>query len=414
MQEDLFKQGQDIIQGNGFVLGRDENGELIILDIFGLNDDITNANLVCIGTSGSGKSFTLKHIATQLYALNTRLIFIDAEVEYKKLTKSLNGNWVNTGGGAGGRINPLQIRVLPKDDDMEEEEKGLGDYPLHFQFLNNFFKMYFADLTDLQVAILQKVLEDLYKKFNIDKDTDISKLKNEDFPILADLYDYIESIMGKDKENKEVYSTLLSLLYPIAKGPQEAVWNGYTSVSSDSRCICLDTSDLQNGDDRMKRAQYYNILTWCWQEIARHRDENIVLFCDEAHLMIDPQVPQALTFLKSAIKRARKYNAGIFVATQSVSDFLNPEVRAYGQACIDNASNVVIMGADAQNIKDIKDIYQTTEAEDIVITSKTRGKGVVKVGRQKFIVYIEAPEEEVEFFEETIEEKRLKKQNKGG
>lgn len=65
--------------GKGFVLGRDENGELIILDIFGLNNDINNANLVCIGTSGSGKSYTLKHIATQLYALNCKLIFIDAE-----------------------------------------------------------------------------------------------------------------------------------------------------------------------------------------------------------------------------------------------------------------------------------------------------------------------------------------------
>ena len=136
----------------------------MILDIFGLGDDITNSNLVCIGTSGSGKSFTMKHIATQLYALNIREIFIDAEVEYKKLTKNLNGNWVNTGGGEGGRINPLQIRQLPKDDEMDEEEKGLGDYPLHFQFLRSFFKMYFADLTDLQLAILERALEELSKK----------------------------------------------------------------------------------------------------------------------------------------------------------------------------------------------------------------------------------------------------------
>ena len=400
--------------GKGFVLGRDENGELIILDIFGLGDDIQNANLVCIGTSGSGKSFTLKHIATQLYALNVRLIFIDAEVEYKKLTKSLNGNWVNTGGGEGGRINPLQIRVLPKDDDMEEEDKGLGDYPLHFQFLRSFFKMYFADLTDLQLAILEKTLEELYKKFNITKDTDITTLKNTDFPILRDLYDYIEEKSKIEIENAQHYSVLLSLLYPIAKGSQETVWNGYTSVTTSSKCICLDTSDLQNGDERMKKAQYYNILTWCWQEIARNRDEKVVLGCDEAHLMVDPQVPQALQFLKSAIKRARKYNSGIFVATQSVNDFLDEKVRLYGQAILDNATNVIIMGADAQNIKDIKSLYDATDAEEIVITSKTRGKAVIRIGRQKYIAYIEAPPEEASLFEETIEEKKLKKLKKGG
>ena len=307
--------------GKGFVIGRDENGELMILDIFGLGDDITNSNLVCIGTSGSGKSFTMKHIATQLYALNIREIFIDAEVEYKKLTKNLNGNWVNTGGGEGGRINPLQIRQLPKDDEMDEEEKGLGDYPLHFQFLRSFFKMYFADLTDLQLAILERALEELYAKFNIYKDTDISTFKNTEFPILSDLYKLIEEKIEEKDENLETYQVLRSLLYPIAIGSQEAVWNGYTSVNANAKCVCLDTSYLQNGDERMKKAQYYNILTWCWQEIARDRDEQVVLFCDEAHLLIDPEIPQSLQFLRSAMKRARKYNAGIFVASQSVRRF---------------------------------------------------------------------------------------------
>ena len=248
--------------------------------------------------------------------------------EYKKLTKNLNGNWVNTGGGAGGRINPLQIRLLPKDDEMEEEEKGL-----HFQFLRSFFKMYFADLTDLQLAILEKTLEELYAKFNITKETDISKVKNTEFPILSDLYDYIEEKIKTDKTNLEDFNILLSLLYPIAKGSQEAVWNGYTAVTSDSKCICLDTFDLQNGDERMKKAQYFNILTWCWQEISRDKDEEIVLFCDEAHLLIDPQIPQALQFLKSAMKRARKYGAGIFVASQSIRRFLGIKSSYVGTAC---------------------------------------------------------------------------------
>lgn len=87
-------------------------------------------------------------------------------------------------------------------------------------------------------------------------------------------------------------------------------------------------------------------------------------------------------------------------------DFLESKIRMWGQAVLDNASNVIIMGADAQNIKDIKALYDCTNAEEIVITSKTRGKAVLKVGRQKFIVYIEAPTEERELFEESPEEKR--------
>ena len=86
----------------------------------------------------------------------------------------------------------------------------------------------------------------------------------------------------------------------------------------------------------------------------------------------------------------------------------------WGQAVLDNASNVIILGADAQNIKDIKDLYQCTDAEELVISSKTRGKAVLKIGRQKFIAYIEATPGLTELFEETPEEKRLKKLNKGG
>ena len=403
-----------IILENGFVLGRDENGELIILDIFGLGDDIQNANVVLFGESGSGKSFCLKHINTQLYALGVKLIILDAEVEYKKLTKSLNGNWVNTGGGKGGRINPLQIRELPKDDEMEESERGLGDYALHFQFLRSFFKFYFPDLTDLQLAILERNIEEVYTKFNITEDTDISKLKNSDYPILSDLYDYIEEKEKTDEMNKVNLSIIKSLLYPISKGSQREVWSGYTTIRNDARSICLDISDLQNGEEKMKKAQYYNILTWCWQELARDRDERVALTLDEAHLLVDPNVPQALIFLRSAIKRARKYNGSILLSTQSLNDYLAPRIREYGQACIDNATNVILMGADAQNVKDIKSVYRLTDAEELVLTSKTRGKAVIRIGRQKYIAYIEAPEDEIEFFEETLEEKRQKQLKKEG
>lgn len=95
-------------------------------------------------------------------------------------------------------------------------------------------------------------------------------------------------------------------------------------------------------------------------------------------------------------------------------DFLEPKIRMWGQSVLDNATNVVIMGADAQNIKDIKDLYECTDAEELVISSKTRGKAVLKIGRQKFIAYIEAPPGERDLFEETAEEKRNKKIKRGG
>jgi type IV secretory pathway VirB4 component len=71
-----------------------------------------------------GKSTAVKHIALAEYMKGTKLIFIDPESEYRDLCLNLNGDWINAGGGANGKINPLQIRPAPRDGEDEPDEKG--------------------------------------------------------------------------------------------------------------------------------------------------------------------------------------------------------------------------------------------------------------------------------------------------
>lgn len=47
----------------------------------------------------------------------TKIIFIDPEREMKDLCMALNSDWINAGGRTNGKINPLQIRPTPIDDD---------------------------------------------------------------------------------------------------------------------------------------------------------------------------------------------------------------------------------------------------------------------------------------------------------
>ena len=60
--------------------------------------------------------------------------------------------------------------------------------------------------------------------------------------------------------------------------------------------------------ERIKKAQYYNILTYCWEQMSKDKDEKTFLVCDEAWIMIDKAVPQSLIFLRNIAKRCRKYN----------------------------------------------------------------------------------------------------------
>lgn len=201
-------------------------------------------------------------------------------------------------------------------------------------------------------------------------------------------------IEEKVKANKsdQVYRDLLLLLYDIAHGSDSFLWNGHSSIKTHTRCICLDTHSLQNTSDNIKRTQYFNLLGWCWEQMSKDRSERVLLICDEAYLMIDPQVPQSLAFLRNVEKRARKYEAGLIIISHSVVDFLSPEIKMYGQALLDIPCIKLIMGCDGQNLKETKELYNLTEAEEELLESKRRGHALFVIGSKRLHVNFEIPE----------------------
>lgn len=197
-------------------------------------------------------------------------------------------------------------------------------------------------------------------------------------------------IFYNNKENP-VYRDLAMLLYDAAAGSDSFLWNGHTTLEANSRFICLDTHDLQNASDNVKRTQYLNLLSWCWEEMSRDRNERCLLVCDEAYLMIDPQVPQSLVFLRNVEKRARKYEAGLAIISHSVVDFLAPEVKMYGQALLDIPCYKILMGCDGKNLQETKDLYNLTDAEQELLESKRRGHALFIIGSKRLHVNFEIP-----------------------
>ena len=389
--------------GKGYYFGRDSAGGLIVLDTWKRGGDRTNTNMVIMGVAGVGKSTAVKHIALSEYMKGTKIIFIDPEREYKELCESLGGDWINAGGGREGMLNPLQIRAAPVDEDDEntklysKEEIGMGDMALYIKNLEIFFSLYLPSLTDMQKAIVKDCIIELYNSFNIKWDSDIARLKNTDFPIFSDLYNLIlKKAEQKEKTRKEsdlnIYTELSVLMKDIAEGSDSFLWNGHTTVKTTSNCVCLDTHDLQNTSDNVKRTQYFNLLTWCWQQMSKDRNERVLLICDEAYLMIDINVPQSLVFLRNVEKRARKYEAGVIIISHSVVDFLDPQVKMYGQALLDIPCYKILMGTDGRNLQETKDLYNLTEAEEELLASKKRGNALVMIGSKRLHTIFEIPE----------------------
>ena len=409
--------------GKGFIFAKDNNGGIILLDTWKRGGDRTNTNWTILGVPGVGKSATVKHIFLNEYSQGTKIIIIDPEREYQDLCKNLNGQWINCGGGKGGRINPLQVKAVPKDDDNDDDKSatkednsekdnkketlfsdeghGMGALALHFQTLRTFFKLYLKNIDDEAQATLEELLEELYRSKGIVWDTDTTNIPNEQYPVLRELYELAinwSNDMNFSEDKRRRCEKVALKLRSCAIGADSALWNGHTTIKADSDFIVLDTNDLQEADDTIKRTQYFNILTWAWQELSKNREERVLLGVDEAYLIVDPEVPQALMFLRNVSKRIRKYDGGLAVITHSVIDFLDPAVKRFGQALLDNPCYKFFMGTDGKNLKELTQLMNLTEAEQDMLAKKKRGHGLLIAGSKRLHARIELSDFELKMF----------------
>ncbi len=393
--------------GRGYYFAKDASGGLVVVDPWMRGGDRTNSNMVIMGVAGVGKSTAIKHIIMAEYMRGTKIIIIDPEREYKELTRNLQGDWLNCGGGIKGRLNPLQIRPVPQDDENEDGEplykdegNGMGALALHMKSLEIFFKLYKPSFNDKHMALIKMCLIEMYEKFGITWDTDVSNFKNEDYPIFTDLNAIIEEKKNKefDPNLKTLYVEISLLLHDLIFGSDQFLWNGHTSIDTKTRCVCLDTHDLQDTSDNIKSTQYFTVLQWAWEQMTKDREERVLLISDEAYLMIDERVPQSLIFLRNGVKRARKYEAAIAIISHSVVDFLDPSVKRYGQALLDIPCIKILMGTDGKNLQETKELYKLTEAEEELLVAKRRKVALLIIGSKRLQIEFDLPEYKMKYF----------------
>lgn len=375
--------------GQGYYFAKDGRGSLVIVDPWIRREDRTNSCFVIMGVPGTGKSTAIKHLILSEVMEGTRVMVIDPESEYGELTSNLNGDKIDAGGGRFGLINPLEIKHTPGADDDESEERSLAR---HMHTLEVFLTLLFKSLSDTDMAILKKTITELYQNFGISWETDTSEFKSSDFPTFSDLYSLLENKLETENSYIEVYKKLILLMHDITHGANSFLWNGHTSINATSSIVTLDTSLLQEMPDNVKRAQYFNILTYCWHEMSKDRTERMLLVCDEAYLMIDENVPQSLVYLRNAMKRSRKYEGGIAVISHSVVDFLSDSIKQYGQALLDTPCYKILMGSDGQNLRDMDRLYSLTEAEKDLLLAKRRKHALFMAGSKRLHVVFDLPD----------------------
>ncbi len=401
----IFQNLQD--DGDSLMLGYDSLGSLLFFDLWKRTPKRNNSNAVIVGKSGSGKSTLIKKLVRGTWCRGSKVIIIDPEREYRDLCKAVGGAWIDAGTGIAGMINPLEVRHGADEFDEETQQNTSNDLSRHFQTFRTFIKYYLQDLNAYELTKIEETLIEVYADKGITFDTDLSKLSSKDYPIIEDLYNKIVLKLKEAKEEKsssnviDSLEKISSLLKRATIGADAKLFNGISTINVDKNTdfIVLDIHSLVDSDTTILRTQFFNILSWAWNEISRNRDEQVILVCDESHLLIDPSNPDGADFLKRCTKRCRKYNSAVWTISQNFIDYTADGLERYGQVIIDNSTYLLVMEQGQREIESVQRMMNLSESEVQFLTTAGKGQGLFVIGQDKRMpIQILLREEEKELF----------------
>ena len=376
----------------GINIGR-TGGKPVFVNFFQRDRERVNSNVVVIGKSGSGKSYATKTLLANLAAEDSKIFILDPENEYTQLAHNLNGKIIDVGSAQQGRLNPFHI-IMSMGDEEGGEEDSQTSFNMHLQFLEEFYRQILPGIDSDALEYLNNLTIRMYESKGIDSDTDLSKLKPEDYPIFDDLYDKIlnDYQFSSGDYSKANLRVLLNYISKFATGGRNSnLWNGEASISTNENFIVFNfQSLLANKNNTVANAQMLLVLKWLDNEVIKNRDYNlkyhaqrkIIVVIDEAHVFIDEKYPIALDFMYQLAKRIRKYNGMQIIITQNIKDFVGTEEIARKSTAIINASQYSFIFPLAPNdMIDLCRLYEKAgainESEQDEIVNNGRGRAFV-------------------------------------
>ena len=389
--------------GSSTLLGVDFSGGVVLFNqfLYQIKKEYNrnNANIIILGTSGSGKSTTAKLLLRTHIRNNCKIIAIDPEGELEEMAKIFNGDFIDLGkGGAFGLINPLEV-IMDADEDEIKEGAGYSVLTRTLQSLKAFMKYYYPSIEDDVLQMFSEVCQETYKRFNIDFNSDFSSLNSDEYPTFDDVYSTIKGkllSMPEATREKDVMERLELRVRPFI-GELRYYFNGHTSLKADSNFIVFNIKELMNSDANIRNALFFNILKYAWS-LCLDKSNNTVMYVDEAHILLGAGNELGAEFLAQVQRRSRKYNTGTIIITQQPTDFAAEKVFVHGKAIFDNASYYLVMGLRKQAVEDLAKLIDLNDNEKESIKTYSQGEALFVCGNRRMRINVILTQEELDSF----------------
>ena len=388
---------------NGIYIGRDKFGTNILVDFDRRAEDKTTSNILILGNSGQGKSYLLKLLLTNIREAGKSIICLDTENEYEEICSALGGCYIDFMSGKY-MINPLEPKAWSNGDEVDIDPstpitfRRATRLSQHIAYLKDFFRAY-KDFSDSQIDTIEILLSKLYARFGITDSTDYSKLKAADYPIMEDFYKLCEEeFYGYDKQQKYLYTeeTLQEVclgIHSMCVGAESKYFNGYSNIT-DNEFLVFGVKGLLDTNKRLKDAMLFNILSFMSNQLLGKG--NTVASVDEVYLFLTNMT--AIEYIRNCMKRVRKKESSIILASQNIEDFLIPSIREFTKPLFSIPTHQFLFNAGQINPKEYMDALQVEPSEFELIKYPERGTCLYRCGNERYLLQVIAPDYKAALF----------------
>ena len=411
-----------------------QTGTPILFDNF--HPSLTNYNMVIFAKSGAGKSVTMKTLISRSSVLmGIESLALDAEGEYSIVAESLGGINVVLSPNSNTVINLFDIepeivkdsitgrerKVINVENKVEDVTQALvtmAKGSTRSDEVNELTKQVIAETVAEEYASLGITSNpaSIYESGNEFQSGDKLYKDKKDMPTIGSWY---KRLQHKAAENTNPdyqfhYSYLLKVMkqYIREYNGQMAYFDGQSTFEllDGAPFINLDISQLEERFARPLAQQI--LLSWIWEKYVKKNSEDRTkakkkrVLVDEAWMLLP--YPEAVDFLNTMARRARKRNVSLAIVSQRFQDFYE---KPEAQAVLTSSDTKLFLAQDKSEIEYLKTVFKLSNGEANFLTTCLKGEGLLKVGSDTAILQITPTAKEFEFVETNLNNivKRRKK-----
>ena len=401
-----------------------QTGLPILYDNF--SPALTNYNMVIFGKSGAGKGVTIKTLTARSSVLmGIESLALDAEGEYGVVADALGGVNVTISPNSKTIINVFDIEPEIVKDEITGRERVMLNVENKVEDVTQSLltmargSTRSKEVNELTKQIISESVAEEYESMGINSNPDSlykagnafnkNQLQREkkEMPTIGSWY---ARILQKAEDNKNPdyrfhYSYLIKVMrqYVRAYNGQMAYFDGQSTFEllEGMPFINLDISQLEERFARPLAQQV--LLSWIWEKYVKKNSEDKAkaakkrVLIDEAWMLLP--YPEAVDFLNTMARRARKRNVSLAVMSQRFQDFYEKKEVA---AVLTSSDTKLFLAQDKSEIPYIKEVFKLSDGEAYFLTTCQRGEGLLKVGEDTAIIAIQPTKKEFEFIETNL------------